>query len=68
MSLTGDKCVTRCEENEISNGKRCVCDPDSILHEDKTYCLLDSDCTRTFSDDGVLVCLSAKTCTGDFKL
>ena len=68
VNLTGDECVTGCNDKEMVSGKQCVCDQDSILYEDKTHCVANSGCKRTFSDDGVLVCLAATICTGNLKL
>ena len=62
--LTGDKCVTRCEENEISNGKRCVCDSDSILHNDRKHCILKEQCARKRLDGDGFICHSDDICTG----
>ena len=63
-SLTGDKCVTDCEENEISNGKQCVCNSDNILHNDRKHCILKEQCARKRADGDGFICLSDNTCTG----
>ena len=68
-SLTGDRCANSCGENEVAeDGKLCVCDKDSIIHEDGTHCVKRTECQRTFSKNGVSVCLAAEVCKGDLKL
>ena len=69
MSLTGDKCEEACKENEEPDtNKVCVCDELSIIHEDGTHCVKRTECQRTFSKNGVSVCLAAEVCKGDLKL
>ena len=67
-SLTGDKCVTDCEENEISNGKQCVCSSDNILHNDRKHCIPKEQCARKRADGDGSICLSDDICTGELKL
>ena len=69
MSLIGDKCDESCGENEAPNDKNvCVCDSESIIHEDGTRCIKKSKCQRAIEKDGTTVCLASETCPEGTKL
>ena len=69
MSITGNDCAESCKENEEPDiNKMCVCDENSILHEDGDRCVLRDTCKRTFETEAGVVCLAKEICTGDLKL
>ena len=69
VSFTGNKCDESCGENEAPNDKKvCVCDSESIIHEDGTRCIKKSKCQRAIEKDGTTVCLASETCPEGTKL
>ena len=69
LSLTEEQCLESCGENEAPNNEKvCVCDSESIIHEDGTRCVRKSDCPRATEKDEVIVCLASETCPEGTKL
>ena len=46
----------------------CVCDSESIIHEDGTRCIRKSKCQRAIEKDGRTTCLASETCPEGTKL
>ena len=69
LSITEKQCLESCKDNETPNDeKMCVCDELSIIHEGGIRCVKRTKCQRTFSKNGVPICLAAAVCKGDLKL